>query len=197
MKNIILDGDGVVVDYRPSYARVWKKAFGTELPVVHPNSYHAHIMYDLHLRDRPDISGKFFEHFTEDVWESLPACEGAIEACQALHEAGHVLICVTSIPKGLEAARLRNFQTLGIPIDRVIATGRSSELNPKLDIIHQLNPVAFVDDLGSNFIGVRDDIHKALIHGQHHDNPNNEEYQAISTSIHLNLADFAKYWLAR
>lgn len=190
---IVIDADGVTFDYRQSYPIVWKKAFGTELKVVRPDSYHAHIMYGLDFSKDKKLEAAFFAHFGADIWADLPPCPGAVEACQTLHELGFTLLCVSSMPSEFAAARKINFEKLGMPVAEVIATGRIKTENPKLKIVNDINPVAFVDDLATNFIGINQQIHRALIHGNHHDNPNNH-HQHLTTTVHTDLADFTQYW---
>jgi phosphoglycolate phosphatase-like HAD superfamily hydrolase len=196
-KIIVLDADGVMVDYRESYPLVWKKAFGTELPVVNPNSYHAANQYGVAIPQDELLTAKFFAHFDEDIWATLPALPEAVAACLQLSNAGFDLMCVSALPAKFEKARLQNLQDLGFPIDKVYATGHTSEANPKLDVLLHLNPAVFVDDMGSNFVGLSDSIHKALIDGGHHDNPNTAEHRSISNSVHNDLAGFSQYWLNR
>jgi beta-phosphoglucomutase-like phosphatase (HAD superfamily) len=37
---IALDCDGVLLDYHTTYAQIYEKAFGKQLTIVSPNSYH-------------------------------------------------------------------------------------------------------------------------------------------------------------
>lgn len=193
-KDIIVLDDGVTFDYRQSYPIVWKKAFGTELKVVRPESYHAHIMYGLDFSKDKKMEAEFFAHFTEDVWANLPPCPGAVEACQALHQRGFKLVCVSSMPTEFAAARKSNFEKFNMPVTEVIATGRVGGANPKLEVVHDLNPIVFVDDLATNFIGIDLKIHRALIHGNHHDNPNSD-HRHLATSVHMSLAEFTRFWV--
>lgn len=162
-KRIVVDADGVLLDYRASYPKVWLKAFGRELKVVTPNSYHAHVQYGLDIPNDEALTTTFFSHFDEEVWQTLPECPGAVLACQQLHKAGFELVCVTAMPPKFAKARLFNLRTLGFPIDQVIATGRVEGLNPKLAALTQLNPIAFVDDLGANFVDIPSTIHKGSV----------------------------------
>lgn len=190
---VCIDADGVTFDYRASYPIVWKKAFGTDLHVVNHNSYHAHIMYGIDFSKDKEMEKEFFSHFTEEIWANLPPCPGAVEACRMLHNLGAELICVSSMPNEFEGARQSNFNKLDMPISQVIATGRIRGQNPKMDVVHDLKPVVFVDDLATNFLGINEEIHRALIQGDHHDNPNKDHHH-LATTLHPDLLTFANYW---
>ena len=100
------------------------------------------------------------------------------------------------MPTRFGAARLRNLQALGFPLDEVYAVGRTDGSNPKLDVIERLAPAAFVDDLAHNFRGISPRVHKALVHYGHHDSPNTPDMMSLADSTHGNLAGFVHAWLA-
>lgn len=191
---IALDADGVLLNYNMAFPRVHEKAFGKPLPKVR-SAYHARNVYDLYLPKGTPGHDQFFAHFQDEDWEAMPALEGAVEACHELHDAGYRLVCVSSMPPEFADARRRNFRALGFPIEQLIAVGRHGEGNPKLEVIHELAPVAFVDDLASNFQGVHCGVHKALIEYGHFDSPNQELDPALADSQHGSLWHFAQWWL--
>ena len=75
------------------------------------------------------LSGEPLERFRwcfdEEFWSEIPAVDGALQACWDLTTAGYTLICVSAIQPAFEKARLRNLQTFGFLIERVIATSAS------------------------------------------------------------------------
>lgn len=194
-KIVVLDADGVVLDYNKAVPRVFRKAFGRALPVVRTDAYHAHNVYNLALTKGTSEHVHFYANFVAEDWATMPALEGAVAACHALHAAGFQLICVTSMPPEFAEARERNFRALGLPIEQVVAVGRHGEGNPKLATIERLAPVAFVDDLASNFAGVGPGVHKALVEYGHFDSPNLALDPTLSNSQHGSLAQFVKWWL--
>ena len=106
----------------------------------------------------------FRKHFDEPSGSSVPAIEGAIEACHRLHDAGFDLVCVSALEAEYESARLRNLRDHGFPIERVIATGNAEgERSPKADAIAELKPEAFVDDYLPYLRGVPAHVHTALV----------------------------------
>lgn len=182
-QTIVLDCDGVMVDYKPSYPIVYKKAFGNDLIKVHNReTYHAHVLYGLEdCIDDPDFAIPFFDKFTDEVWENLPAWPGAVEASHKLAEKYH-LICVTSMNPKHTQARYNNLKNLGFPYMEVIAVGRNvscienmtTTKNPKAEILNSIKPAFFIDDLYRNFDDLDPSIKRVLLDSGQHDSPNKE-----------------------
>jgi FMN phosphatase YigB (HAD superfamily) len=192
---IALDCDGVLLNYNLVYPAVWKRAFGTELVMRDPRFYHACRVYGVDLSD-PQVSARFHAAFDEEVWQSIPAMPGAVQACRDLVRRGHELVCVSSMPREFAPARNKNLQALGFPVQAVVATGHGAVAgaNPKLEALTRLAPCAFVDDLARNFIGLPREVYKALIEPGHEDSPN-VGLPRVHDSAHRSLADFASFWL--
>lgn len=192
---IALDCDGVILDYNLAYARLWHHVFGQAPTLIRKGAYHATNEYQMNFESDLHKS-QFFDAFDSKGWLDMPALEGAVEACQMLHDAGNELVVVSSMPEHRDLHRLINLQKLGIPVTKVIATGRKpGEVNPKLRFLKQLKPVAFADDLVSNFIGV-EQVHCALIDWNVPDNPNVDADHSLVSSKHGSLLDFASYWVS-
>ena len=131
---LALDADGVLVDLHIGYARAWQRAFGVTLAERDPLAYWP--------TDRWDVSHSMPKSVcccarsSTARCGSLPAIDGAVEACHRLHDAGYELVCVTALEARFQAARLRNLKALGFPIRRVVATGHvEGERSPKADAI--------------------------------------------------------------
>ena len=194
---IALDADGVLLDFHLGYASAWQRAFGhapTERDAL------AYWPMDRWHVERLDASRRdiFRAAFDEVFWTTVPAIEGAVQACQALHDAGFDLVCVSALDLEFEAARLRNLRDLGFPIKRVIATGNAAGArSPKADAITDLSPLAFVDDYLPYMRGVPKVVHTALVLRAPNGSPNVGDDMALAKSTHLNLTAFADYWLSR
>ena len=143
---IAFDADGVLLDFHLGYAGAWARAFG----VAPTRARSARLLADRPLAGR--AAGR-------RAARPLPAPlrrrvlvlgagdQGALDACQRLHDAGFDLVCVSALEAEHEAARLRNLRYHGFPIERVFATGNADgERSPKADAIAALAPEAFVDD---------------------------------------------------
>jgi len=191
-KVIALDGDGVIFDYRKAYPAVWKAAFGTEITMVEPNAYHAHTAYGVKF-ESAEQEAQFFAHFGEEAWATMPLMEGASEACALLAECGYKLVIVSSMNPKFQDARMRNCELYGLPISDVYAVKRTGEGNPKLPIMHELQPVALVDDLMDNFEGLQKSVHSAFISYGRFDCPSLGS-DLLADSAHGSLLEFAQFW---
>ena len=194
---IALDADGVLLDFHLGYAGAWQRAFGAAPVERDPLAYWP---IDRWLVERLDADRRahFRRHFDAEFWSSVPAIEGAVDACNRLHDAGFDLVCVSALEAEHEAARLRNLRDHGFPIERVVATGNAAgERSPKADAIAALAPAAFVDDYLPYFRGVPQAVHTALILRAPNGSPNSGPELTLARSIHQDLPGFAEYWVTR
>jgi phosphoglycolate phosphatase-like HAD superfamily hydrolase len=193
---LALDADGVLVDLHAAYATAWRQAFGVALIEQDPQAYWPMDRWGvgrLEPEQRRELRAQFER---ESLWASLPAIEGAVQACHRLHDAGYELVCVTALEARFERARLDNLKALGFPIRRVIATGHvEGDRSPKADAIAALRPVAFVDDYIVYMRGVPSEVHTALVLRAPNGSPNVGDELKLARSVHQDLADFADHWL--
>ncbi|HMO47319.1 MAG TPA: HAD family hydrolase [Rubrivivax sp.] len=193
---LAIDADGVLVDLHAGYARAWRQAFGVTPAERDP---HAYWPMDRWAVDPLDAEQRLllraqFERV--ELWETLPAIAGAVEACHRLHDAGYELVCVTALQSRFQKARLNNLKALGFPIRRVVATGHvEGERSPKADAIQALRPVAFVDDYIPYMRGVPTEVHTALVLRAPNGSPNVGDELKLARSVHQDLAAFAHHWL--
>jgi len=194
---IALDADGVLLDFHLGYASAWQRAFGHAPAERDPQAYWPMDRWQVE-RLEPHQRSQFRAAFDQQFWTSVPAIDGAVDACHRLHDAGYELVCVSALEAEFEAARLRNLRDLGFPIERVIATGNAAgERSPKADAIERLAPIAFVDDYAPYMRGVPGHVHTALVLRAPNGSPNVGADLALAKSIHDDLAAFAAHWLAR
>jgi phosphoglycolate phosphatase-like HAD superfamily hydrolase len=194
---IALDADGVLLDFHLGYAGAWQRAFGAFPRERDPLAYWPMDRWEVERLDEAKRA-HFRGHFDETFWTTVPAIDGAIDACHRLHDAGFDLICVSALEAEFESSRLANLRNLGFPIERVIATGNAAgERSPKADAITALNPRAFVDDYLPYLRGVPGHVHTALVVRALNGSPNEGPDMALAHSLHTDLADFATHWLAR
>jgi phosphoglycolate phosphatase-like HAD superfamily hydrolase len=194
---IALDADGVLLDFHLGYASAWQRAFGVVPAERDPHAYWPMDRWEVERLDtvgREQLRAAFDERF----WTTVPAIDGAVDACHRLRDAGFDLVCVSALELEFEAARLRNLRDLGFPIERVIATGNAAgERSPKADTIAVLQPIAFVDDYLPYLRGVPGHVHTALVLRAPNGSPNIGPDMALAKSVHDDLAGFADHWLAR
>jgi phosphoglycolate phosphatase-like HAD superfamily hydrolase len=194
---IALDADGVLLDFHLGYASAWQRAFGAAPPERDPLAYWPMDRWQVHRLELAERA-HFRAAFDEQFWTSIPAIDGAIDACHRLQQAGFDLVCVSALGFEFEAARLRNLRALGFPIERVIATGNATgERSPKADAIEALQPIAFVDDYVPYLRGVPAHVHTALVLRGPNGSPNVGDDMALAKSLHPDLAHFADHWLRR
>lgn len=192
---LALDADGVLVDLHVGFARAWQRAFGVYPEERDPQAYWPQDRWDVAPLDAEQRL-QLRAHFNEELWTTLPAIAGAVEACHRLHDAGHELVCVTALDHRFQKARLRNLRNLGFPIERVLATGHAEgERSPKVDAIEALRPVAFVDDYIAYLRGVPAYVHTALVLRAPNGSPNTGDELALARTVHQDLAGFADHWL--
>ena len=194
---IALDADGVLLDFHLGYASAWQRAFGFVPRERDPLAYWPIDRWQVERLEAAQRA-QFRAAFDEQFWTTVPAIDGAVEACHRLHDAGYELVCVSALEAEFQAARLRNLRELGFPIERVIATGNAAgERSPKADAIQMLAPIAFVDDYAPYMRGVPAQVHTALVLRAPNGSPNVGADLSLAKSIHDDLADFAAHWLAR
>lgn len=198
---IALDADGVLLDYHQAYRLAWLQAFGEDLQEVNPNAYSPSDRWGARrLQSREELA-ILHEAMREAFWSDMQAIDGALKACNALHDAGFELVCVTALANKYETHRMENLKRLGFPIERVHATGSdwaaAESISPKAKILNQLKPVAFVDDFAPYLRGVSDSIHKAIIMGGIDSSPNVGEDLLLANSQHQDLLNFSLDWLSR
>lgn len=192
-----LDADGVLIDYHAGYAMAWEKAFGERLKVRNPNGYHPRHYWDVPTLDTAGRLHLLEHGFTREVWGSMPAMPGAVDACKLLRSAGYRLTCVTALNPDFGDARAANLRELGFQLEGVHAVGASMQGNPKSAKIHQLQPVAFIDDYLKYLSGLPAGTWRALIEGRPDHSPNRDPALENPDSRHLSLFQFAVSWLAR
>ena len=194
---IALDADGVLLDFHLAYAEAWRRAFGEVPQERDAQAYWPIDRWQVEYLEGARLS-HFGAHFDEQFWSTVPAIDGAVEACQRLCDAGFDLVCVSALEARFEAARLANLRALGFPIERVVATGNAQgERSPKATAIDKLRPVAFVDDYLPYLRGIRADVHTALVLRAPNGSPNTGlELTTLPRSVHADLAAFTTAWLA-
>lgn len=192
---LALDCDGVLLDYSLAYASAWERAFG-----VFPRERDPRAYWPIDRWEVDRLSGERLEQlraaFDENFWATIPAIEGAVEACHILKGEGYTLVCVTALPDRFAVARKSNLSSLGFPIETVIATDNAGkDRSPKADALHALKPVAFVDDYLPYMVGIQTSIHRALIQRAVNGSPNTGEHLQSVSSTHSSLLNFARWWI--
>jgi hypothetical protein len=193
MKNskiIALDCDGVLLDYGLAYGVAWNRAFG-EAPILHnPNAYSPIDRWKV-----PMLSGQALEQlrgaFDEVFWSSIPAIDGALEACQLLVDAGHELVCVTAISDLHQPARRRSQKRLGFDCD-VMQLREASRRNPKAFALNALIALPLWTTLRHIWSRRRNHPQSSYLEDQ--TVAQTWASVELANSTHGNLSDFAHWW---
>ncbi len=194
MSILAVDCDGVLLDYNAAYAVAWQRAFGETPELLNPRAYWAMDRWSVRK-----LVGAELAHFRsvldEEFWSTLPAVEGALEACKILTNIGLELVCVTAMERNFQSARVANLRNLGFPIQRVFATaGIVNESNPKAEALNALQPIAFVDDFAPYLEGIEVETHLALVDRDPLGSPNAVNLRQQPHSRHTDFLAFARWW---
>jgi phosphoglycolate phosphatase-like HAD superfamily hydrolase len=189
-KLIVLDCDGVLLNYNQTFGKIYEQYFNEPLTVTNSNAYHAENYYGKKIPDNKRKS--FFEFFDKHGWANMEPLPKSVEATHLLKEAGYKILVVTSIPKNSQDIRHNNLINAGFAVDATIAVGHKlSKQNPKKMYLDVLNPEYFIDDLIDNFHQVEHDVNLVLIDSNAPDSPNFKfEHPILLHSTHPSLWDF-------
>lgn len=191
---ITLDCDGVLLDYGAAYGSVWERSFGERVELKNARAYWPIDRWGVRHLSGAELK-QLRAHMDELFWSTIPAINGAVQACAQLRSMGYTLVCVTAIASRYLAARRQNLQDLGFGIETVIATDADVyQESPKAAVLNALRPVALVDDYAPYMVGVSASIHKALIDRDPQGSPNVGAALAQVDSVHASLNAFVKYW---
>lgn len=186
---IVLDADGVLLDYNQKMADICEKALGIKLGKM--KHFH-HFTNAANFKMTKLQAKEVFALFDIQGWNSMPAIEGSVEACKALHQAGHQLVCLSSMPERFIKDRQANLLNLGMPVEKVIGSGRDdSETNPKAAHLQEIRPDIFVDDQLRNFQNIPSNICKVWIDHRYSDCPNLGMDRSIADFRFLSLHEFS------
>lgn len=197
---VALDGDGVLIDYVKAYGAAWAKYLDCDVSVADADAYFPHHHWGVPWLTGSDLQ-RFRSFFDTEFWSSIPAIDGALEACRLLVENGCGLVCVTALHHDHREARQANLTALSFPIATVHTTPRTSadvnNSSPKAELLSQLRPVAFVDDFLPYMHGVPSSIHRALIMRGSKGSPNSDYAESgCVDSTHATLLEFARWWVS-
>lgn len=140
---IVLDCDGVVLDFDLVFPIVAQDVLGREAPLARKsNEYSLDLRYGLTRSEMLRVMDAYTDH--EKGWAGLPLIEGADEVIRDLRDRGHPIHMVTAIDECIKGHRTENLSRYGIEVDAIHCVGVGN--TSKAQVIRQINPIAFVDD---------------------------------------------------
>lgn len=189
-KLIVLDCDGVMLDYNEIFAYVWEDFFQEKLENKIIDSWHATNRYGVTIPKEKEQ--EFYKYFDQKAWSLMNELPQAIEATHKMKEAGYKILVVTSINKSAQELRHNRLLELNFAVDATIATGLKVGIdNPKKIYIDALQPEYFVDDYIDNFHNLESNSHLVLIDNGFHDSPN-KNHNIKLHSEHPSLWNFVE-----
>lgn len=138
-KIVALDGDGVLLDFDKAFQRHMEYKLGRKLPVLSRS-------YDLGKRYGLDGFGFWSDLASDEVfWSSIPLLPHAKDLVYALEDIGFEVWVVTAIGENMRQSRAVSLSGL-VPKGRIICSGWSSYAMEKIEVLHDLDAVGFLDD---------------------------------------------------
>ena len=139
-KDIVLDADGVILDFESSFLAVAKRLLGREVALV-TRKYELDLRYGMSVAE---VDATWVEFYSGGAFADIKPLPGAEQAVKALQDGGYRIHVVTGIPENHLDQRLENFAKFGFVPTSIhgVGHGRASK-TPK---IRSISPIAFVDD---------------------------------------------------
>lgn len=145
MKKIVLDVDGVLLSFMPSFDKAAAIVLNKDI-CVQKDEYQ---MDYYHLAKRVGATTEQVNdilQYMQDskMYASLAALEGVKESLEAIREAGYKIYVVTALPETAKEMRLENLKNvLDFVPDEIHCVGMGKS---KKDALLTINPDIFVDD---------------------------------------------------
>lgn len=185
---LALDCDGVILNYNQQFGIIYEKLFNKKLDIVNPLSYHAEDYFGIKLSESE--KKEFYKYFMKDGWSNMQPFDNVKETIDELKKDFKIII-VTSMPSQAKEKRMNNLKKFEIHFDELYATGRSiKHSNPKKEILDELKPHYFVDDLLHNFKDIDSSIKRILLHNNLTNSPNHNHKDITYHSTYSNLHEF-------
>lgn len=199
MSNVILvDGDGVMLDYNKAFADCYSKTYNIPLTCVFPRAYTAIKEYGINISNHGSYDQIYKDFEPLNMWRNMPALPGSVEAINSLIDKGYDVRCLTSMPPQYELDRLHNLNMVGFKINKVYAVNRKNAAkngikNPKLDIIKQTKALAFIDDLRKNFINCENLNTKMVWLDNEHPLEDNPNIESVDCTIDITVKSLLEF----
>ncbi len=161
MKKVVLDVDGVLLDFGKTYIEVAQKLYENKLS---PNL----LKYNLHelLQISQEENNKVWDYFSQkNSFNNLSPYPGVIESIKKINEDNLEVYIVTAIDKCYESARLNNLKNIGLVPKEIYCVGGGH--SSKREVILEINPDAFVDDRLDNLFNSIEVEHKVWVDQGH------------------------------
>lgn len=140
MKKIVLDTDGVILNFGENYIHFAEKLLGRKLN---------HNIVKYQLNELLQISEKEADYVwnkfnSMNEWEKIPAFKDIDKAIEIIKDYNLEVYIVTSIDEQYKESRQRNLNSIGLFPKEIICVGANHGHKDK--VITEINPIAFADD---------------------------------------------------
>ncbi len=159
-KLLVIDVDGVLVDYNKQYALGWEKAFGEKLSVVNQDAYWAQDVYGArHLDPEEVVAWREAQNY--EYWATMEAMPGAYNLLYDFLQADYNIVACTALDEHWHEARAENLNNLfgDHTIKALICAGEVG----KSTFVNALNADVFIDDYAKYFYNVKKSVKKILV----------------------------------
>jgi hypothetical protein len=139
---VVLDVDGVMVDYYAAIREVGSAVLGRVLveTSLAPSALHR---FGLSEKEYGLVRERLYTH--PRGWRNMTPLPGAVEAVRHLRSAGFDVVFLTACPMKARALREENLIGLGLS-DCTVLCVEESDPDNKGAVLEALRPLAFVDD---------------------------------------------------
>jgi soluble P-type ATPase len=139
-KRIVLDVDGVILDFGNNYINFAEKLLNRKL---NPNSskYPLHELLQIDKSEADFVWSKFSE---TKQWEKIPPFSNVQLAINKLNKLEIDIYIVTAIDNEHKESRLKNLKKIGLIPKGIFCVGSGNQ--SKHHVIKDINPIAFIDD---------------------------------------------------
>lgn len=183
-KVIAVDVDDVLVEFLPGFERAAEAALGR--PVSRKSKAWA---LDVAYEMTPAELAAVWQAVTDmRIYRDLPPLPGSFEALRLLYDAGFEVHAVTAIQEKYWGDRFENLRALGFQGSTIHAVGQGS----KAPVLHQLQPIMFVDDQVKHLHAAPFVPLRVWIHSMDEQFP---EENGVHTHEAPSLFEFVTHWL--
>lgn len=184
MRKIVLDTDGVILDFGKNYINFAEKILGRKLN-HNISKYPLHDLLQISEKEATYVWEKFN---SMNEWEKIPPLQDVEKAIEVIKDYKLEVYIVTSIDDQFKHARQRNLNSIGLYPKEIICVGANH--GHKNKIITEINPIAFADDRLDHLYRSKDVEHLVFIDQGQEQIIQFNDYHAKVESLYQWTSDF-------
>lgn len=184
MRKIVLDTDGVILNFGDNYVSFAEKILGRKLN----HNATKYPLQDLLQVSKEEAEYVWSKFNSMNEWERIPEYEDTKHAIELINEYKLEVYIVTSIDKEHQASRKKNLNNIGLFPKEIICVG--SNHGHKNKVISEIKPIAFVDDRLDHLYRSQDVEHLVWIDQKQEQVIDFNDYHAKVSSLYEWTRDF-------